>query len=68
MPPRSPCSARGPVVVLNGAPANKAELRGYGFIDETIRFKRRWLTAEADAVGGLPALRKAVRDVTAAIS
>lgn len=54
-------------LVLNGVIGNKDEIRGYGFFDETIRFKRRWFAGidEADTVlVRLLARRKPIRDIT----
>lgn len=56
-------------VVLNGVPANRAELKGYGLSEEIISYKRRWFVVADDAPTVLPnllAYRRAVRDVTAA--
>ncbi len=56
-------------VVLNGVPANRAELEGYGLFEEIISYKRRWFIALDDAPVVLPPLlwkRRAVRDVTIA--
>lgn len=54
-------------VVLNGVPANRAELEGYRLFEEIIGYKRRWFVALEDASSVLPAFlaqRKPVRDVT----
>jgi hypothetical protein len=54
-------------LVLNGVPANRHELLGYGFSEEIIHFKRRWFAVLEDAAESLSKLlarRKAVRDVT----
>jgi hypothetical protein len=56
-------------VVLNGVPANRAELERYGLSEEIISYKRRWFTVlvEAPAVlAPLLAQRRAVREVTSA--
>jgi len=56
-------------VVLNGVPANRAELERYGLSEEIISYKRRWFVVLEEASAVLPAMlaqRKAVRDVTAA--
>jgi len=56
-------------LVLCGVIANKDELRGYGFFDETIYYKRRWFTHVEDAPVTLERLlsrRRPVRDMTAA--
>jgi len=54
-------------LVLNGVIGNKDEIRGYGFVDETIHYKRRWF-AGIDAVDTvltrLLSRRKPVRDIT----
>jgi hypothetical protein len=53
--------------VLNGVPANRAELDGYGLSEEIISYKRRWFVVLDEATTVLPhvlARRKAVRDVT----
>lgn len=58
-------------LVLCGVIANKDELRGYGFFDETIHYKRRWFTHLEDAptiLGRLLSRRKPVRDMTAEIA
>lgn len=52
-------------LVLSGMPVNKEELRGYGFMDETIRFKRRWFVPMGTAEQVLPRLlarRRPVRE------
>ena len=61
---------RGDVVelVLNGVPANREELSGYGLSEEIIHYKRRWFVLTDDVDGVLPGLlarRKPVRDTTA---
>ncbi len=55
-------------LVLCGVIANKDELRGYGFFDETIYYKRRWFAHVDDAsetLGRLLSRRRPVRDMTA---
>ena len=52
---------------LCGVPANREELRQYGFAEEIIRFKRRWFVTIDNAeqvISGLLANRKAVKDLT----
>jgi hypothetical protein len=54
-------------LVLNGVPANRDELLGYGFLEEIVHFKRRWFVLEDDASAILSHLlsrKKAVRDMT----
>jgi len=54
-------------VVLNGVPANRAELEGYGLSEEIISYKRRWFAVVGDAPAVLSRLlahRRPVRDVT----
>ncbi len=54
-------------VVLNGVPANRAELERYGLLEEIISYKRRWFVVLEDAPVVLPVLlaqRKPVRDLT----
>ena len=45
-------------VVLNGVPANRAELDGYGLSEEIISYKRRWFVV---ADGASPVLARLVR-------
>lgn len=55
-------------LVLNGVPANRAELTRYGFCEEIVHFKRRWFVVVEDAAEDLMRLlahRRPVRDVTA---
>ncbi|MCA9206713.1 MAG: strawberry notch family protein [Planctomycetales bacterium] len=55
-------------LVLNGVPANREELKRYGFAEEVMHFKRRWFVVSEDAPGVLPNLfihRKPIRDATA---
>jgi len=55
-------------VILNGVPANRAELEGYGLSEEIISYKRRWFVVRADAapvVSDLLAQRRPIRDRTA---
>lgn len=52
-------------LVLSGVPANRDELRGYGLIEESIHFKRRWFVLLEDCGPVLTKLferRKAVRN------
>ena len=54
-------------LVLNGVPANREELLGYGLTEEIIQYKRRWFITLDDA--GAPLCRvlarhRAVRDLT----
>ncbi len=54
-------------LVLNGVAGNKDEIRGYGFVDETIHYKRRWFVELVNADGVIRLLfsrRKPVRDIT----
>lgn len=54
-------------VVLNGVPANRAELEGYGLSEENIGYKRRWFTVLEVAPGVLPRILahcRPVRDLT----
>lgn len=54
-------------LVLNGVPANREELRGYGLCEEIVSHKRRWFVVLEDALEVLPALlskRKPIRDLT----
>jgi hypothetical protein len=58
-------------VILNGVPANREELRGYGFCEEIVAYKRRWFVVLDDAATVLPRMlahRKPVRDLTASRS
>jgi P-loop containing NTP hydrolase pore-1/C-terminal domain on Strawberry notch homologue len=55
-------------LVLNGVPANRNELLGYGLTEEITYFKRRWFVIVDDATSVLPQLlahRKPVRDIAA---
>lgn len=55
-------------VVLNGVPANREELRRYGFSEEIIGCKRRWFMVRDEALSmlrGLLARRRAVRNAVA---
>jgi len=55
-------------VILNGVPANRAELEGYGLSEEILSYKRRWFVVRADAapvVSDLLAQRRPIRDRTA---
>ena len=54
-------------LILNGVPANREELRGYGLCEEIVSHKRRWFVVLEDALEVLPALlskRKPIRDTT----
>lgn len=56
-------------LVLNGVPANRAELEAYGLSEEILRFKRRWFVIWEESERVLPELlarRKPIRDVTQA--
>lgn len=56
-------------LVLNGVPANRAELEDCGLSEEIVRFKRRWFVIREEAetvLLKLLARRKPVRDVTQA--
>lgn len=56
-------------LVLNGVPANRAELEAYGLSEEIVRFKRRWFVIWDKAEKVLPDLlarRKPIRDGTQA--
>ena len=56
-------------LVLNGVPANRDELLGYGLSEEIIHYKRRWFVVKDDALDMLVRLlpkRKPIEDVTAA--
>jgi len=53
-------------LVLNGVIGNKEEIRGYGFVDETIHYKRRWFARPDDADAVLTRLlsrSRPVRDI-----
>jgi hypothetical protein len=55
-------------VVLNGVPANRAELERYGLSEEIISYKRRWFVVLDDAPAVLPDLlaqRRPIRGGTA---
>jgi hypothetical protein len=54
-------------LILNGVPANRNELFGYGLSEEIIQFKRRWFVVRDEAscvLASLLAKRKPVRDLT----
>jgi hypothetical protein len=54
-------------LVLNGVPANRDELRGYGLSEEIVSYKRRWFTTHDEAsavVSQVLRTRKAIRDLT----
>lgn len=54
-------------LVLNGVPANREELRGYGLSEEIIAYKRRWFAVTDEAPGAISSLllkRRPVRDLT----
>lgn len=56
-------------VVLNGVPADREELRLFGFVEEIIAYKRRWfviLDGSVDALASLLDRKKAIKDITAA--
>jgi hypothetical protein len=53
-------------VVLNGVPANREELRGYGLAEEIVGYKRRWFVVMDQATGVLPHLwsrHRPIRDI-----
>lgn len=54
-------------LVLNGVPANRAELEHYGLVEEIIHFKRRWFVVTENAEEVLLrvlARRRPIRDTT----
>jgi hypothetical protein len=54
-------------LVLNGVPANRDELLGYGLSEEIIHYKRRWFVVKDDARDMLVRLlpqRKPIKDLT----
>ncbi len=54
-------------LVLNGVPANRDELLGYGLSEEIIHYKRRWFVVEWHAeniLRGLFHQRRPVKDLT----
>jgi len=56
-------------LVLNGVPANHAELEDCGLSEEIVRFKRRWFVVREEAETVLTKLltrRKPIRDITQA--
>lgn len=56
-------------LILNGIPAHRDELLGYGLAEEIFHYKRRWFVTVDDASAVLPRLlqrRKAIRDLTSA--
>jgi len=56
-------------LVLNGVPANREELVGYGLGEEIIHFKRHWFVVNADAIEMLSRLlrrRRPIKDLTIA--
>ena len=56
-------------LVLNGVPANREELRGYGLSEEIIHYKRRWFVIQDEAADMLTRLllqRRPVKDITTA--
>ena len=55
-------------LVLNGVPAHRDELLGYGLAEEIFHYKRRWFVTVDDASTVLPRLlqhRRPIRDLTA---
>lgn len=56
-------------LLLNGVPANRAELEDYGLSEEIVRFKRRWFVVWEECEKVLPELlarRRPIRDTTQA--
>jgi hypothetical protein len=56
-------------MVLNGVPANRAELERYGLSEEIISYKRRWFVVLEETPAALSRLltfRRPIRDITAA--
>ncbi len=54
-------------LVLNGVPANRDEILGYGLSEEIIHYKRRWFVVKDDArqmLGRILLRRKPVKDLT----
>ena len=54
-------------LLLNGIPAHRDELLGYGLVEEIVHFKRRWFVKRDDAPAVLPHLlqhRRPVSDLT----
>ncbi len=54
-------------LVLNGVPANRDELLGYGLSEEIIHYKRRWFAVKDDALEMLVRLlqqRKPIKDLS----
>lgn len=54
-------------LVLNGVPANRAELEHYGLVEEIVHFKRRWFVVVDDAgevLARVLARRRPIRDTT----
>jgi hypothetical protein len=54
-------------LVLNGVPANRNELLGYGLLEEIIHYKRRWFVVKDDALDmhvRLLPQRKPIKDLT----
>jgi hypothetical protein len=54
-------------LVLNGVPADRDELLGYGLAEEIIHYKRRWFTTLEEAENALSLLlarHRAIRDLT----
>lgn len=53
-------------LLLNGVPANREELLGYGLSEEIIQYKRRWFVVMEDAREMVPRIlthRRAVKDM-----
>ena len=56
-------------LVLNGVPANRSELLGYGLSEEILHYKRRWFVVKDDALDMLVRLlpqRKPIKDLAVA--
>lgn len=56
-------------LLLNGVPADRDELLGYGLSEEIIHYKRRWFVTLDEASAVLPPLlkhRRPIKDLTAA--
>ena len=56
-------------LVLNGVPANRDELLGYGLSEEIIHYKRRWFVVKDDALDMLVRLlaqRRPIKDFAVA--
>ena len=54
-------------LILNGVAANRDELHGYGFSEESFHYKRRWFVIREladDVLSRLLAQRKPIKDLT----